>query len=402
MSNIYDILETCLQDIENGADIDTVLFRYPEHADELRPILEASVNAKSITVPVPSADVMRRNRAKVLQHAAQLREAKAQPSRRLWTVPLRRALVSLAVVATLFVSSTGLVSAASTTIPGDNLYPVKRTWEDVLVLFTFDHQAREALEVEHESERLDELKELFTEGRSVQVDFSGVVTRQNGDLWLVAGIPVAVSAQTDLPTQSIVVGDAIHILGTTQADGAVLARTVELLPAGVPLPQVIDDDVFEQEKSGDSNEAGEDNSGKGSQSESSRGQDEQDSNSGSDSGPGSSDPGSGSESQNETFDGTVESINGTILVVNGKILNVGSAEVKGKLQVGATVKVEGYYDANGVFIVTKIEFKKNDSGSTDDNKNSNDSNDGKDDDSNSNDDSHNDNNDNSGSGGGDD
>jgi hypothetical protein len=34
-----------------------------------------------------------------------------------------------------FVSGTGLVRAA-TTLPGDNLYPVKRTWEDVLVLLT--------------------------------------------------------------------------------------------------------------------------------------------------------------------------------------------------------------------------------------------------------------------------
>src|SRR5512145_1343366 len=110
MSNLYDILEVCLQEIENGADVDTVLFRYPEFADELRPILEVSVKAKSIAVPEPPADAVRRGRAKVLQHAAELREAKvAHPARRLWTVPLRRALVSLAVIAALFISSTGLV-----------------------------------------------------------------------------------------------------------------------------------------------------------------------------------------------------------------------------------------------------------------------------------------------------
>ena len=190
-----------------------VLFRYPEHAEELRPILEVSVNAKSIAVPEPSADVVRRNRSKVLQHAAQMREAKAPSTRRLWSVPLRRALVTLMVVGVLFVSSTGLVRAASTTLPGDNLYPVKRTWEDVNILFTFNVQTREALEVEQENERLDELKNVFAAGRSVPVDFSGLVTRQNADLWLVAGVPVAVFAQTELPTQSIVVGNAVHVLG---------------------------------------------------------------------------------------------------------------------------------------------------------------------------------------------
>ncbi len=269
MSNVYEILEICLQEIENGVDIDLVLFRYPEHADELRPLLEVSVNARSIAIPEPSTDVIRRNRSKVLQHAAQMREAKAPSACRLWSVPLRRALVTLIVVGVLFISSTGLVRAASTTLPGDNLYPVKRTWEDVNILFTFNVQTREALAVEHENERLDELKNVFAAGRSVPVDFSGLVTRQNADLWLVAGIPVAVSTQTELPTQSIVVGNAIHVLGLTQKDGAVLAQRIELLSAGTPLPEVQDDNSFEleQENSGESNQAGEDNSGKGSGSE---------------------------------------------------------------------------------------------------------------------------------------
>src|SRR5919106_1567424 len=141
MNNLYEALEICLQDVEQGADIETVLFRYPDLADELRPILQASVQARSMAVPVPSVEVVHRNRAKVLQHAAQLRETKAKSSsRRMWFAPLRRVAVSLAVIAALFMSGTGLVSAASGTLPGDNLYPVKRTWEDVLILFTFNLQ----------------------------------------------------------------------------------------------------------------------------------------------------------------------------------------------------------------------------------------------------------------------
>ena len=82
MNNLYETLEICLQDIEQGADIETVLFRYPDLADELRPILEASVNAKGMSVLAPSTEVVRRNRAKLLQHAAEMREAKVpSPSR---------------------------------------------------------------------------------------------------------------------------------------------------------------------------------------------------------------------------------------------------------------------------------------------------------------------------------
>ena len=65
-------------------------------------------------------------------------------------------------------------------------------------MLTFNIQAREALEIEHENERLEELYEIFAEGRSVRVDFAGLVTRQNGDLWLVSKVPVVITAQTDL------------------------------------------------------------------------------------------------------------------------------------------------------------------------------------------------------------
>jgi len=281
-----------------------------------------------------------------------MREAKALSARRLWSVPLRRALVTLMVVGVLFISSTGLVRAASTTLPGDNLYPVKRTWEDVNILFTFNVQTREALEVEHENERLDELKNVFAAGRSVPVDFSGLVTRQNADLWLVAGVPVAVSGQTELPTQSIVVGNAIHVVGMTQKDGAVLAQRIELLSAGTPLPEVRDDNSFEpeQENSGESNQAGEDNSGEGSGTATPKIE-----------APQSSESGSGSSNESEPKDqsvsGVVDLINGNIVVVNGQIMNVSTAEIKGTPKVGSAAKVEGFYDANGLFVVTKIEFQ---------------------------------------------
>ncbi len=172
MNDLYETLEICLREIEHGMDIDTLLSRYPDLAKELRPMLEASVKAKAMAGTGPSQDTVRRTRAKLLQHAAELRAGKVKPkSHRIWSVPLRRALVTLMVVAVLFVSGTGLVRASSNSLPGDNLYPVKRTWEDTLLLLTFDAQKRGELELEHEHERLDELNELFTEGRSASVDF---------------------------------------------------------------------------------------------------------------------------------------------------------------------------------------------------------------------------------------
>lgn len=296
MSNLYDVLEICLQEIEQGADIDTVLFRYPNFADELRPILEASLDARRMAVPEPSAEVVRRNRAKVLQQAAQMRESQAKPSRRIWFASLRRVAVTLAVVAVLFLSGTNLVRAASATLPGDDLYPVKRTWEDVLLLFTFDVQQREALEIEHENERLHELRELFTEGRAVEVDFAGVVTIQNGNQWVVSGVPVLVSDLTELRDGPIDVGSAVRVKGQTQGDGIVLAERIRLLPPDAKLPSVdMDDDESEEADHGG---GAEDNSGKGSGDQTPEAEETEGPRSESELNNESSDEGNGSDSSN--------------------------------------------------------------------------------------------------------
>src|SRR5687768_8096889 len=236
MNNFYDALETCLHDIENGADVEAALLRYSDIADELRPIIQASVNAKSLTVPNPSAVVMRRNRARLLQRASEMRAAKVESLPRfVWFASLRRMVVVLIVLAVLFASGTGLVRAASTTLPGDNLYPIKRTWEDVTLLFTVDLQKRASLEVEHEDKRLQEVHELFARGRWAKVDFAGRVTRQDADVWWVAGFPILISSETDMP-DAVAVGAAVRVIGFTQADGMVRCEGVELLPPGVSLP----------------------------------------------------------------------------------------------------------------------------------------------------------------------
>jgi uncharacterized membrane protein YgcG len=253
MNNLYEVLEICLQELEQGADVETVLFRYPDLADELRPILVASAGARSMAVAAPPADVVRRNRAKVLQHAAQMRETKTRSSQRFWFASLRRIAVTLAMVAILFVSGTGLVGASSNTLPGDNLYPVKRTWEGLRLFFTFDGRAREVLELEHENERLHELWELLAKGRSAEVDFNGLVTSQNGNEWVVAGVRVLISSETDIRDGGIVVGSAVRVRGVTQGSDTVLAERIRLLSADAKLPDANhgqDDDNDNEDNSG--------------------------------------------------------------------------------------------------------------------------------------------------------
>jgi hypothetical protein len=332
-----------------------------------------------MAVPAPSQDVVRRNRAKVLQRAAEMREGKGRSQeRRIWSVPLRRALVTFMVVLTLFVSGTGLVGAASNTLPGDNLYPVKRTWEGIRLFFTFDLLEREALELEHENERLEELYELFAEGRSAEVDFSGYVTRHNGNEWRVSGVTVLLSTDTRLPDQPVTIGAAVRVRGWTQGDQIVHAERIELLPAGAKLPEVEDDDdsEIEEENNGNSNQSIEEDSGGESDDETPKVE-------------ATKVPEPESEPESESIDGVVSSIKNNLIVINGITMDLSLAEdIKGTPGVGVVADVEGYYDANGVFIVIKIEFKNESSGDDEGGSNSNDDNDdGNDGNSNDNDNS---------------
>lgn len=394
MNNLYDVLEICLQDVENGLELETILARYPEQADELRPILQASINASQMTVPAPSADVVRRNRAKLLQYAAQMREAQPATTIR-WFPAFQRLAVALAMLVLFFVSGTGLVRAASSALPGDGLYSVKRSWEDVTLFFTFDAEAHERLEIEFENERLDEINSLFTSGRSAQVDFAGIVTRQNGDGWRIANILVIVSEQTELPEQPVEVGAAVRVAGTTNGNGIVYAEKINLLPAGVPLPEVEDDEPeIEAEQPqitpqptlvNDMDNANDNNENDLSVSETAAVT------------PGveiTTTPAPTAVPQIMSFEGTLNSISKDVWKVNAIFVHPEIAEIKGIPVVGAHVKVTGYQQSDGSFIAIKLEIIN--TGSGNDNPNSNNQNSGDDNTNDNTNDDDNNNNDNSG------
>jgi len=235
MNNLYDVLEICLQELENGADLEAVLMRYPDLANELRPILKASVMARTMSVSAPSPDAVRRGRAKLLQHAAQLREAKVAPRSKRMIPFFQRLAISFALTALLLSSGTGLVSASSSALPGENLYPVKLTWENVRLFFSFSHEAHEALEHAFENERLHEVNELLMEGRHETIRFAGVYMEVSGVAY-VSGIHIVILDTSIVPAEPLLNGVAVEVTGHTNAEGFVDIESIALLPAGSVVP----------------------------------------------------------------------------------------------------------------------------------------------------------------------
>ena len=341
MNNIFDVLEIWLQEIENGADMETVLARYPNLAGELRPILETSMKARTMSNVEPSPEAIRRGRARVMQRAAEMRESRVAPRKRV--IPaFQRLALSFSLAAVLLLSSTGLLNASASALPGENLYPVKRTWEGVRLLLIFDKQARTLLEDQFEYERLHEVNELLIEGRHETIQFAGVFMEVNGAPY-VSGVPVILPPNAQIPAS----GAPVILTGQTNAQGVVEVIGLEALPDGSMVP-VGDPVEMELESESNSNDSGSSNNN--------------------------------NETpvvvpQNYAMEGTLQAVSSTTLVVNGLTIYPDNAKIEGNLCVGARVEVEGYFAADGRFIVTKVEAKGSCSaeGAGSDNGNSNNS-----------------------------
>ncbi len=238
--NLYDALEVCLQALEKGADLESCLMLFPALADELRPILETAAQARTQAVVDVPADAMRRGRARVLQHAAELRERERATPVPFWRKPwqtgraVRAVVASVTTVVFLFSSGTGLVFASSNSLPGDNLYPVKRSWEGFQLALILDPAVKSQRETEFEHERLEEIHELFSESRKTQVDFQGVVESQQADVWQIAGLRIAIDDDAVFNGE-IFPGALVRVIGETE-DGIIQAEQINLVLAGPATP----------------------------------------------------------------------------------------------------------------------------------------------------------------------
>lgn len=337
MTEIYDALENCLQAMERGASIDTALKRYPKMAAELRPLLQAASLARdSGRVHVP-LDVRRRGRTRLAQRYQELRDARSAPRRVIPAFP-RLALTGL-LVAALALTSTGLVSASSASIPGDHLYPVKRTWESVQLMFVFNTGQRDLMESSFEQERLDEISELIGRRQAEPIAFSGILARRLDGNWVVSGIPVSVSPSTNVVGGTVADGVPITIVGMTRADGVVEAQHVQVLQPGSSLPPLEPSEHSDHEANSAAEEG---DSGATPVAQPT---------------PPATQQASPNATQPTTYQysGVVQSMVGNVWRINGQTVYVDTASISGQVTIGSIVRLQGYYSANGTFVVTSME-----------------------------------------------
>lgn len=233
---LYEALEICLNALETGADLGSVLKRFPDLQDELRPLLETAQKAKTLSISEVPEKALRGGKMRILGHAAELRERTPKPHQRWSMFAFPRLVTSLAIALIFLLSGTGLVSASNGALPGDSLYPVKRAWEDVRLTLVVNPASHEQLEDKFEQERLHEVDELLVEKRPETITFAGIVTDQIGDQWTVSGVSVQITSNSQLPLVPVVVGSSIMVKGRTNARGFVEAERVTFLEPDLVLP----------------------------------------------------------------------------------------------------------------------------------------------------------------------
>jgi uncharacterized membrane protein YgcG len=332
VNSLHEALQECLAAVDSGQRLETVLARYPDQASELRQMLEAAQAARAEAAFEIPDSLHGRSRAHVLRQAADIRVAKAARRQR-FIGPVARVAVSLALVVVLVLTSTRLVSASSGALPGDQLYSVKRSWEDVQLFFVFQAGEHQLLESQFTQERLDETSRLLGQGRAVPISFSGLVMHQQDGTWLVSGIRVSITANTLMPSRPIGASEPVSVTGITRSDGTVVAEQVQLLQPGVALPPL--EPTWNEAEATDGGAPA-----TGAQ-------------------PGANSPGGQpSDSTNPVpsyqFSGVVGSMQGAAWIINGQPVYVDQAQITGTVKVGAIVTFQGYYSANGRFEVTQL------------------------------------------------
>ncbi len=139
MKDFQRILEECLTRLSNGtATVDECLARYPEHAAQLKPLLQTALRLNRGREVMPSPTFNAYTRSAVVQY---IRSHPRQP-RNVMPLFQRSALAFAMLVIALVATGTAQAQSA---LPGDTFYGWKLTSEHVWRAFTLDPVATDLM-----------------------------------------------------------------------------------------------------------------------------------------------------------------------------------------------------------------------------------------------------------------
>jgi hypothetical protein len=178
---VTHILAECLDALDRGEiTIEECQRRYPQHQEELKYLLLLSKYIKAAPDVTPSPvfrhaaktrmNNLIRNQTSLgkIQHPSQVKEPLSHKFRDRGTVrrsSIPRILVTaIIVIGLLFGGTVSTAAASSDSLPGDTLYPVKTSIEDIKLAFA-DDEGDVELNVQYAQNRVEEMQALVEADR---------------------------------------------------------------------------------------------------------------------------------------------------------------------------------------------------------------------------------------------
>lgn len=164
---ISQIIERALEAVLSGeVTLDEFVAQHPEHAAAIRAELDMALLVNSYSEQVkPRPGFIPASRKRLLTRISQ--EASTRGAKRslfglIWPRRLVYQLSAALLVLIILLSGTGgMVGLSQSALPGDGLYPIKRTSEQVAYSFTFRDVDRVSVSAAYAERRLDEAEALI-------------------------------------------------------------------------------------------------------------------------------------------------------------------------------------------------------------------------------------------------
>lgn len=250
-TDFANALDDCLYRLRAGDTISACLERYPDHARELKSLLETVEFAEALRfTELPRPQALARGRQRFLTEAARLRAEQHTAERSLlatvrafFTAGMAgpawgRAAAAIVVVLLLFGTVSGVVvQASASSLPGDPLYPVKQVTRQVQLITIRNPQARVVKEKQIQAQEREEVRQATEQGRAFEKDVAGIIIDWQGDSFVLEdGLRIRVSDETDV--QGEPGPGAIAEVHVRSEDGRLVAERIsvrEQPPTGLAL-----------------------------------------------------------------------------------------------------------------------------------------------------------------------
>src|SRR5450432_4188590 len=167
-NNLDEALNRCLRAVESGQiSVEECVARFPQFP-ELEALLHTALLVNDLPrPPMPTAFTLRTQRRLQSHLRDRVRAAQRSRASTWWSSLGRLAVITGIFILILFAGGAVLVRASESAIPGDALYPIKRTTEQVSLTFA-NSITRPPLLVTLAQTRIQEIGTLSERGRTVQ------------------------------------------------------------------------------------------------------------------------------------------------------------------------------------------------------------------------------------------